>query len=335
MKILFVTKDMMPFRALHPLASALAKAGDNRISVVAEGLSLNKWVEARYKPVYEDPMFNRDNCEKIFDTVKPDVLVVGLSSPINAEDICAAEANHRKIPVVAFSDTWGTTSRFKVGKPNLVLTMDESDRRLARERFPQAKVLVVGDWINKPVENPISSWAVGKHSLFIAGQNPATLREFVDTALGLMENKSNWQVVFTAHPKYKGAPEMEAAIGCLRQSGVILVEPGEASGDDLASTADVTVSSFSGALRVTVLSSKVAVSVETSPCIIQMEKSTGLRRYPLVTAGCCKGTTEHFTLEELLRTQTHLVACERYRKSIWPHRLDEAVSAILAFGIKH
>lgn len=234
--------------------------------------------------------------------------------------------------MVAFSDTWGATSRLKHGKPNLVLTIDKIDERIAQESFPQAKVLVVGDWINTPIQNPRNIWAKNKFSLFIAGQNPATLGEFVKVALERIESAKDWQVCFTAHPKYKNAPEIVAAMEYFEQSEVTLVVPGEASGDDLASTADVTISGFSGALRVAVLASKSAVSVETDLCITQMERSTGLRKYPLIETGCCKGTSERFTLEGLLRAGTHLDLCRHYKESVWLHRMNDAVGEIITLA---
>lgn len=327
----------MPFRALEKLADILAQRG-HVVLVVAEGTSTEAWEKTKHTIVRKgevDPTRPLYNTNEIFVGLSPDLVVVGLSSPINNEDHFASEANKRRIPVVAFSDTWGATSRMKLGVPNLILTMDDLDAKTAERHFPASRIVPVGDWMTKPVAIPRSPWTPGMKSIFIAGQNPATIKDFVVETLAQIDSrKSEWEVAFRPHPKYKGAPETLGALELLRKSGVKIIENDEVSGDELAATADITVSSFSGVLRVSALAGKVAVSVQTPNCIAQMEKSTALRTYPLVELGVCVKLDAGSLIDfgDLLREENEVRARRKkvgkYRESILPHP-ERAIQEIL------
>ncbi len=340
MRILFVTKDTVHFRALKPVADALTKQG-HTFFIVAEGLSLAMWEKTEHAIIYggetEPKGFESAVADRILTACYPDVVVVGLSSPINAEGQFTFEANKRKIPVVAFSDTWGATSRMKLGEPNLILTVDALDAKISEGHFPTSRVVPVGDWLTKPVTSLRSPWTTGTKSIFIAGQNPATTKDFVLETLGQIGNrKSDWEVAFRPHPKYKDAPGTLEVLELLRKSRVKLLERGEVSGDELAATAHITVSSFSRALRVACLYGKVAVSVQTPNCIAQMEKSTGLKTYPLVELGLClKIPDQRTSFADLFRAEVdaevRMTRSKRYSSSILPN-LGLAISEILALA---
>lgn len=323
---LFVTTDIAPFRALYPVAQKLTALG-HQISIASNGKSLNEWHKTEFATKlvaepFDTTLILEHKCVSV---------LIGLSSPIGIEDEFAKTANNHRIPVVSFSDTWGATSRLKLGKPDMVLTIDNIDNSITKGYFPTAQIITVGDWINSPIENPPTIGDPDLHLLFIAGQNPATIEEFVRVSLGLMMEPNSWQVVFKPHPKYADAPETKRAETLLDQSKVKLIKT-SASSDEVAAVADITVSGFSGILRVAALNGKTGVSIETKACMEQMKKSTGLLSYPLVQIGACTSSNEIQSLEDLLMRHQHLTTCSAYRHSIWPHKLDEAVQAILALG---
>jgi hypothetical protein len=331
LNVLIVTKDLMPFRMAHPIAEELRRLG-HIVLISASGSSLPAWNAIDFP----FGMIEGDDPNVIIDKANPDIVVVGLSSPIDTEDFIAKIANERNIPVVALSDTWGASSRMVNGTPNTMITMDDIDQGIASMRFPDARVVSVGDWTTSQLlVSPQDIWGAGhKRTMFIAGQNPATIGDFVTESLRMIHGlEAGWIIAFRPHPKYLRAPEIIEANLLLTKSGVALLDNTSATGDELAATADVTVSGFSGVLRTAALHGKMAVSVDTDPCLVQMLKSTKLRTYPLVDIGACSKSS---AIDKLVWSGDFIpfTGQVNYRESICPANLNLAVSTIIGLGEK-
>ncbi len=322
MKTLIVTRDNMPFQACHPIARELRNLG-HEVRVLADpsGVSASRWLQTEFKPE------TNSGPEIVIDRFKPDVLISGISNPAGIEQDAMICANGHGIPVVAYSDIWGSASRIKSGKPDLVLTIDCLDLEMVHAMFPNARVTVVGDWVNGPISEPNNPWSANKKTAFIAGQNPLMHMELIKSMLCRINDKSSWEVAFREHPKWIGSQEAAGARSFL--SSHVSVINTNVTSDELATTADVTISCFSGALRVAVLASKLGISVETPKTIGCMVSSIGLSTYPLVKFGCCYGTSADFTLEDLLLKGAHRESCASYRNSVWPHRMGLAIQEIV------
>lgn len=142
---LFVTKDIKPFRMLEPIARHLSQMGWE-VKVAAEGVSLPQWRENNYKVFAIDESFGVYNL--IYQT-NPDLVVCGLSSPINLEAQVLQAAQKMEKTVTVLSDSWCCYTRMRPTGvlPDLVLNVDNVDLWLMKNDpdFAGINFLILGE----------------------------------------------------------------------------------------------------------------------------------------------------------------------------------------------
>ena len=133
-KALFGAKDLGSAGVILPIAKIWREAGGESV-VVVEGLASAKFLEAGFVPFFQGSEnfqtapFTLDVAATL-KTVKPDVVILCGSEPINLERLIAKEAVATRIPLVAVDDLWGGFKRLEA-KPSLVLTFDSLGQKMA------------------------------------------------------------------------------------------------------------------------------------------------------------------------------------------------------------
>ncbi len=320
-KILLVTKDIMAFRSLYPVAEFLKSHGFKfKVSIAAEGKSIKLWKEARYDLVYEgdeDPKYWKlpESEAEALIFRGSDGILIGLSNPINLESQIAHFAKRYHIPLGVISDTWGTINRLteKGEAPDYIFTLDSFDAGLCATKFPDAHISVIGDITRKitPPENVSrvcdKIQKTGKNLILIAGQNP----EYTDDVVRIIRDSvalepENCSVVIRLHPKFSGLPEEKPILDLIENFPEGTVIKIDGSTDEIASCARIVVGVFTTTLRIASMAHRTAISVVTPKTIAGMKKSTGLSQYPLVMTGNCLEISEPTLLSKIPRHDAYV-----------------------------
>lgn len=113
MKVLIVVKDISPGKLVSALISELRTRRFEEIVIVAEAASLSVLDQAGIPIKYRGPeKFDQKNLwtldfSAILDQEDPDVVITGLSFPMNLEKEFLLVAKGKGIPTVALVDNWG------------------------------------------------------------------------------------------------------------------------------------------------------------------------------------------------------------------------------------
>lgn len=150
---LFVTKDK---RGAEMMAAMVPYLNSEEPTIVAEAASLEVWDKAGYALFHRGPeKFNPSalsdfDIEELLHTLKPKVVIVGLSWPIHLEAKALVEARKKGIYTVAIVDNWGAHLRAPFA--DLYLCIDELAADLVRRSIDgspskprNVQVVVVGD----------------------------------------------------------------------------------------------------------------------------------------------------------------------------------------------
>lgn len=322
-KVLLVTTDIMPFKALVKIAEFL-KLWGIKISIAAEGKSVKLWKQAGYKLAFEGEenpkllqtlhLSESEGIQKLFEGKEnPDAVIVGLSNPINLEMVIAALANEKRIPLAIVSDTWGAGSRLWNLSPDFAFVIDAFDAGICIEKFPDAHVRIIGDISEKGIVAKRATIRAiqqmrgdTKEVLLLVGQGLDYIGSMVELVRDCITlEPKRWKVIpRLIHPKFKNDPRVPDLLKLLETfpKGVVqYLDEKEHATDDIAVCADKTVSCFSTTLRVVARynRTRMAVSVLTPESQEGMKKSTGLGEYPLVSIGKCIQITSPTKLSQL------------------------------------
>lgn len=302
-RILAVAKDLGAAGVVAPLVKLLKEK--HEVSIVLEGLASGVFREHGLMELlfqgsvdFKKVPFTL-NEHGILSAANPDLVVTGLSSPINLEDYIARAANFRKIPLVCVEDIWGSSVRTSA-TPQHLLVYDHFAAREARKRFPEATITIVG---NSGV-NPLQGWnrnvrlkveelrqKFGRVVVYVGGGLRTTKElELLVACITLTDNFGGLIAKF--HPKYKntngpdGRPLYEVwseILEPLRAKGRV-IEMSEKT-DEIVVEADITTASFSTLLTTALAAGKTAIVLDTPEGREDLEKQTGLTEYPHVALG--------------------------------------------------
>lgn len=298
-----------------PLTETAVEVGHD-ISLVLEGLAaknydkLIAWRNQVEKPVpsiffrgtvdFRDYPFTLD-AKACFEKMKPDVVVVTMSSPINLEDQIGEAANALGIPVVALNDFWGGLTRAKKTKADLMLAIDKVDAAAAGRHFKGShnfKISVVGNHaVNKARSlSPSAEIQIrmaelkrrfGKVILFAGGGAEYTGAEINLLVECLKKTPGAWVAIKRYHGKHmnRTAPDgrtwkevWDEQFAALGDRVIELTTP---EGDAVAKLCDCAISGFSTMMTTAVASYKSAVALITPETKKSFEAQTTFRRYPL------------------------------------------------------
>ncbi len=355
-RILIATTDIMPFRGLEPIAKEL-KANGQEVIIAADGKSRKLWETAEYYVTFggsEDTSnYLPDDrvSEDIFDP-KPDLVLVGCSTPNFLERGVAQLANAAGIPVVAYSDNGGSVKRLgKVSLANVLVT-DELDAKIVREETPHMSSTIIGDVVasemlksekqpDKEFIEKVNAEANGRRPILIVGQGLDYAPDLVATAIAsLLISEYPRQLCIIPkliHPKKVNEPDARITMevfGAFPES-FILKEAAKLDTVKLAQVPGViTWSVFSNTLKYAMMSGNEAVSVVTPRCRAGMEKSLGLSRFPLVDTKMMQEITGPSDLQLIQMTLPSVVTLRRTYGSSLAFSPVTAVRAILEVAQK-
>lgn len=301
-KVLFVSKDIGSGNVLIPVAKTMKP--DHDVVVVAEGLSIPRWRKEGFDLHFQGTTDYRDepftvDAAALLKHLKPDVMVTGLSSPINLEEQFASAANTLDIPVVWLNDFWGGSTRNNA-RPDLIFTIDHIDEKIVKKnpRFEKVRVSISGNLALNTLENFSAPEDVAKRMnelkkpvILLAGGGVSTTSVIEILVNSLRMTPGDWTLIPRLHPKHAkrqgpdGRTYGETWNGLLAEFGERVAEVPTDNADAVAMLADITVSPFSTLLLPSVVAKKLPVSVRTPEMIKDLKAQTGLERYPLAEVG--------------------------------------------------
>lgn len=308
-RILVVTKDIGGgFNTLRPVVNLLRKEG-HEVTIVAEGLSLGKWMDAGEAVYHGAPPAGQYNpTTKVrhdidvmdtFTEVHPDAVITELGTPINLAMTFGLAANRRKIPLVFIEDLWGVHVRSHA-TPQLVCSIDEFGAVMARGEYMLStgtKVVVTGnpafDALKNVKPNVALSgllsgvYANGKRVVVALGQDESTT-PMLEGLVEALEREGNYILIPRFHPKYFSNSDLmsrwHSILDGVKKGSVLWLN--NESTHEVMACAHVAVSIYSTALVEAAMLGAIPVSW-MSP--VGQEKMAvalgGLRKFPLVSTG--------------------------------------------------
>lgn len=311
LNILVVTKDIAEFM-IYVLVVAMLRARGHKVTVVAEGLSLAKWIDAGEVGYYgQSESSSQINPLSVLEDVHPDLIITGLGEPINLGEAFGLEANRHGIGLGYVEDVWRVHARSKA-VPDFVCTLDPFGKKGIEGHEPyqnhMPRIHVTG---NPAIDRLVSikpddyvSTVCDRYELAIllAGQDESTtpVIDGLIEALTTMANEGKRVLLIPRlHPKFVSRQEFVGPwLGALAKAPceVLWVSP-KVSTDQLISSVDMTVSTYSNAL-VGAAHKSIAVSWVSDIGREKMRGALGgLEHFPLVDYGCA---IEVSTPEEFL-----------------------------------
>lgn len=291
----------------------LAKERGVEVVIIAEGKAIGVCGEAGFPLAItgSDKLkpYGEKATKSVLGTLKPDVVLVGCSTPINWELEFAEAAQAMGIPVVACEDIWGALSRLRGFKPDLALVMDTFTRRYAISE----KFAIIGDIasvVNTSVpDTEISQAALktfwqttdGKTSIMMVADDPRNVLEVTElltSCLRLEPDPNRFAVYYSLwHPKYADAGKYPEYAHVLPEfarltEGLTFYHRGALSTDALAARCDITAGGYTTPLRIAIHHGKRAISL-WGPIVDGLHRAEcQLATYPLAEMGVVPTLTE-------------------------------------------
>lgn len=321
-KIIVVTKDIAEFNIYSPVVATL-RDKRHRVCVIAEGLSLGKWVEAGEDVWFGQPdpdqvdvngcRHDITDCELALETFKPNLMLTGLGAPINLGETFGLAANQLGIKLGYFIDVWGAESRSKA-VPDFICTLDQFGEQKIQAYAPyqgrMPKVYVTGSPAMDRLAKVEEPWGILGLSLFwddpvvlFVGQDEST----TPALEGLVQALNNWGKPYVLvprfHPKFQNRTDLLAkwnAILAEAAGDVIQVSP-EITTQQIMTVANYTVSIYSNALIEAAALGSLPVSWVSDIGRASMRQALGgLERFPLVDYGCAVEVETPEQFQEIL-----------------------------------
>jgi hypothetical protein len=306
-RILVVTKDMAEF-GLYQALTRLLRAAGHEVIVVAEGLSLGKWLEAG------EEIFSGKPAEDLWDAVHgfrldikasevlgaliPDLVLTGIAFPINLGESFGLAANGMGIKLGFVNDLWGV-ERHTRAIPNFICTIDPLGRKMIEEnpayseRVPQ--VYVTGSPLLDRLFDVRKNAHLGKiidgrrPVVFLVGQDESTTPVIEGMMKVLDKLGEDCILIPRLHPKLMEkdfvGPWLRALARCPVE--VLWVPPSKATTQEIIQNADYTVSIFSNALLEAATLGSLPISWNSDIGRQSMQSGMGgLEQFPSVGYGC-------------------------------------------------
>ncbi|MFA6295383.1 MAG: hypothetical protein WC666_03090 [Candidatus Paceibacterota bacterium] len=354
-KILVVTKDIMEYAIYQPVVKLLREKGF-LVTIVAEGLSLKEWKADGESIIGGTPLINKwdpetkirhdINVVEVFETIKPDVVLTGLGSPINLGESFGLEANRSQIKLGYIVDVWGAEARSSA-IPNFVCVPDTYSQNLVQRRYEnKATCYLTGlpSWDNlKEVsfDENINQFASNfKKRILIAGQSESTTPLIEGLIKALDDSGDDYLLMPRLHPKFVDRQDLPIVDKWLRilakAHGHVLWVPPTTSIQTLMLTATHTVSIYSNALTEAAMLYSLPISWNSDIGRKEMIKELGgIERFPLVDLGCAIEVQSAEDFNKLIPdvdTEAYVKIIDTCRKTYCNDRLatKRVVDAIVA-----
>lgn len=306
--ILAVTKDDAEFQIYQPL-TALLRARGHRVTIVAEGLSLSKWL-ALNEPVVggrgEPSAFDKHLCRsdidvgQILEHLMPDLVFTGLPDPNNLGEKFGLAANQMGFKLGYVIDVWGAESR-STAVPDFICTLDAFGKKKIEAWSPyqnrMPKIYVTGspamDTLvkvkEKGVDFAVLDMFQGREdpTLLLVGQDECTT-PVVDGLVQVLSEVGG-VIIPRFHPKFVNRDDLFVPwLKSLAKARceVLWVGP-QVKTQELIPEVDYVVSVFSNALIEAAVLGSVPISWVSDIGKQKMKEALGgLTRFPLVEIGC-------------------------------------------------
>ena len=320
-----MSKDKGASQYTIPLAASLKRLGFT-VVIVAEGVAAGEFKKAGYSLYFEGSFdFTREPFEydeiRMLEDIKPKILVVGHSWPINMERTFGHAANQFGIPVVLSAD--GPGVHFLSDEKLALVLCDEAYTQalIKRDLGSTVRTVLVGSCavkegreliVSAKAKETISSLRERFHELYLfvgghPGPTTAELRLLVDA---LESRPGPWGVIARHHLKF--APNLAGDTGktydqvwreILARLGdrVIWPNQGDFSGEELVASADVVFSGRSTLLLTAAARGIRAVSLRTPETLANNKKVLGLDEISAVASGYAVAMEKPTDLERVLR----------------------------------
>ena len=304
-KILPVCKDIGAANVVGPIVRELLgmQAGHEIIPVI-EGLGGKQWLELWGRPVfqgtedYKTMPFSLD-VEAVINHYRPDVIILGESSPNNLEEEFAWAAQQYDIPLVLVEDFWGGFVRITglTKSPELILTLDDYAVQLAKEEFSDSHIIVTGNpGVRRSVTDPAAQVMdlrrQGDFVVTLCGGGPETAEQIELLLKCLSMTSADWRLIPRWHPKEANRPDPENRNRPYHEIWDALLAPfGErvvrvgGPPDNVVVASNLVCSGYSTLLTTTVQAGVVAVSLVTPQVQQNLEAESAAREMPHVALG--------------------------------------------------
>lgn len=309
MRILVVTKDLASQKLAASVVGKLkTESSDLQLTIVSEGKSTGAWRKFGLEPdyVFSEIIFEAlEQCDTslILDEVSPEVVMIGIGSPINLERDFLAEASKRQCLTVALEDYPGTCKRLLPSSPDLLIVPDqqaaeEADRYLNTN---SGLTVVVSGHSGLSVTDPSPvveefledirfKYGYDFLATYVSGGTFSDL----DLALACME-KTGGCLLPRFHPKfadrlhsYRHGTYRQLWMNQFRSRAVSYMHvdldiPNLT--EELVKLTDVTMGGFSNVLNTAAWHEKVVVCLDTDETFGSLYRQTGLEYPPMYESG--------------------------------------------------
>ncbi|MSU55038.1 MAG: hypothetical protein EXS46_00685 [Candidatus Taylorbacteria bacterium] len=298
--IIVVTKDIAEFLIYFLLVSALRERGHN-VTVIAEGISLDKWLEKDEAVARHFSGSTECEFEIFLAGLKPDLVLTGLADPINWGEKFGLAANKLGIKLGYVIDVWGAESR-STAVPNFICTLDNFARERILNYHPfgasMPKVYITGSpAMDSLAKVKIPTGFLGnlancnERTILFCGQNifSASALEGLIQALNDCQKEIPCILIPRFHPKFMQRADHCALWNAIlaKAKGYVLHVPTSTTSQQLMMLAGLTVSVFSNALIEAAALGSLPVSWNSENGRKNMSSVFGgLTRFPLVDCGC-------------------------------------------------
>jgi hypothetical protein len=307
--VLVALKDVSPTRMAVPVVRHLREAGI-AVHIVAEGAAVEEWQKlmGERQCMTPPPDCGVDLLDRaLFNRFLPSAIVVGLSCGINLERKIAqiATSSEFPVPVVFLEDMAGAHERLQGATPSLVVCSSVHAKQMARKRYKDSIRYSNAGLISFPDKPTIVSSKVAEivsaihgagkvlvlwaESVGVGQFSEQATHEQIDLVAKCAElsNKLSPRCMVTAsvHPRWKkgGVGQEWPAMLSERVRESITIDG--ATGDELASVADFTLSSGPGSLMRALYAGKRAIALATPSTKAQWKESHGYPSLPLIDEG--------------------------------------------------
>ncbi|KKU60120.1 MAG: hypothetical protein UX81_C0004G0049 [Parcubacteria group bacterium GW2011_GWA2_47_12] len=368
--VLFVTRDKKPGMIATRIARVLQAQGAE-IRVVAEGLSVAEWKSAGFDNciVSEGPLDIKEpwgmSPSLIIKAYRPDIAVIGLSSPIRSEEMFEREVirsphyRDEQLHLVALDDNWGSVNRCSV-RADLVLTCDALGKRLVHQHelyknHTDEKVVIIGDLSATAATEPIPQATIdafnaakgdAEYAFILASQKWPESDDIISigshSCLASLDAGSRLVVIPRFHPGAKPKDKERWQLGMQeiifgefgeKYVGVIQEIDARHNTDHLATLADGVFAATGSALRAAAFAGKIPLCVWTPALAEKLKAESGMEHHSLVLGGAALELAMSEDIVALIKECNDVVLAKQEELlTPIPFDAEKATNAILAIA---
>ena len=329
-----LARDMGAGNVLGPVSVELRKRGHDVFLLAEEGGQAMNRLQVPFQVADEAAL------EKLLLAQKPSVIVTGLSSPRMLETRLDQYAECRNVPLVHIEDYWGAHVRSPV-LADLVITIDETAKRLVRAARQESRVAVAGFAGIAPVTprpSLIEKFDAirktgGKILVYPDGGEECqfALPMLVDS---ILLSETPIYLALKIHPKFKTVPHpsgtgtwddwCQTKIHPLRERARVLdlSEPT----DEVVEAADGVASCYSTLLIRPAAKGKVAITLWDRIIERLLKRETGLDQTPLMLTGQYPVLDGVRSLDDFFAVTWPALDLKPFNASIAADAIEELVS---------